>query len=102
MPIVIAGVHPESGRLQDVLDVYRETAPLIHEEHGCELFAVHTDGASVFIVERWSTLEDLKAHGRGPVFARIKDVIAGAVQRPSEIRVVENVPLGVPAKGTIQ
>ncbi|MDH6126515.1 antibiotic biosynthesis monooxygenase [Kitasatospora sp. GP82] len=102
MAIVIAHVHPEPGRLQEVLDAYRETVPLIHQEHGCELFAVQTDGESVLIVERWTTPEHLQAHAHGRVYARIRELIDGALERPSDVWRLENIPLGMPTKGTIQ
>ncbi|WP_217554685.1 putative quinol monooxygenase [Streptomyces sp. GbtcB6] len=102
MPIVIARVRPLPGHVEDVLDAYAETVPLIHQEQGCELFAVHTDGESVFIVERWTRPEDLKAHATSPVMARIRELLADAVAAPADIWQVDNVALGETAKGTIR
>jgi quinol monooxygenase YgiN len=102
MAQVIARVHPKSGRLQDVLDVYAEAVPLVHQEQGCELFAVHTDGESVFLVERWTTPDALDAHAKGPVLAKIRSGLDGLVSGPSDIWRVDNIPLGEPAKGTVQ
>ena len=62
--IVVAGVYPKPGRLQEVIDVYAGIVPLVHQEPGCELFALHTDGETVFLVEKWATPADLQAHAR--------------------------------------
>lgn len=102
MAHVIARVHPKPGRVQDVLDVYAEVVPLVHQEQGCELFAVHTDGESVFLVERWATPADLQAHAKGPVFAKTRTLIDGLVSGPADIWRVDNIPFGELAKGTIQ
>ena len=58
--IVIARVYPKPGLLQEVIDVYAGIAPLVYQEQGCELFALHTDGETVFVVEKWSTAAGLK------------------------------------------
>lgn len=102
MPVVIAQVHPKPGRLPEVLSAYREAVPLIHQEQGCELFAVHTNGESIFIVERWATDADLQGHAQGAVYARIRSLIDDMVARRADIWKIENIPLGAPAKGTIQ
>src|SRR5690349_22310622 len=46
--IVVARVYPKPGRLQEVIDVYAGIVPLVYQEPGCELFALHTDGETVF------------------------------------------------------
>ena len=51
--IVVARVYPKPGRLQEVIGVYAPIVGLVHQEPGCELFALHTDGETVFVVERW-------------------------------------------------
>src|SRR5260370_711659 len=51
--IVIARVYPKPGHLQEVTDVYAGIAPLVYQEQGCELFALHTDGETVVVVEKW-------------------------------------------------
>ncbi|MEU6775221.1 putative quinol monooxygenase [Streptomyces sp. NPDC046759] len=102
MPVVIARLIPAPGQVQNVLDVYRELAPLVHQEPGCGLFALHTDGEGVFIVEHWLTSEDFQAHLAGSNLRRIRDATKPLLAAPSEIWPVESVPLGDPDKGVIQ
>ena len=75
--IVAAGVYPKPGRLQEVIDVYAGMVPLVHQEPGCELFALHTDGETVFLVEKWATPADLQAHAAGPAYAQIAEIHTG-------------------------
>ncbi|MFD8929587.1 putative quinol monooxygenase [Streptomyces mirabilis] len=101
MPVVIARLIPTPGKTQEVLDVYRELAPLVHQEPGCKLFALHTDGKDVFIVEHWLTSEDFQAHLASSNLQRIRDATKPLLTEPSEIWPVQSVPLGDPDKGVI-
>jgi quinol monooxygenase YgiN len=100
--VVVATITPLPGRLQDVLDNFADGVPLVHQEKGCELYAAHTDGELVIMVERWTTKEDLDAHAKGEAVAAIGASNAGAVAGPSTVLVLENVTMGEPIKGTIQ
>jgi quinol monooxygenase YgiN len=98
--IVIARVYPKPGRLQEIIDVYEGIVPLVYQEPGCELFAVHTDGQSIFVVEKWSTAAGQKGHATGAAYAQIRAGISDLVDQPHEAWVLDNLPFG-DAKGTI-
>jgi quinol monooxygenase YgiN len=102
MPVVIAHLLPTPGQTQKVLDVYRELAPLVHQEPGCELFALHTDGQDVFIIEHWLTPEDFQAHLASSNLRRIREALKPLLAASTEIWPVESVPLGDPDKGVIR
>jgi len=55
---------PKPGQTQAVLDVLRELVPIVHEEQGCELYALHerADG-EIWFVEKWASAEDAARHG---------------------------------------
>ena len=99
--IVVARVYPKPGRLQEVIDVYAPIVPLVHQEPGCELFALHTDGETVVVVERWATPADLHAHAAGPAYAQIRAGISDLVDHAPDVWVLDNLPFGDAAKGTI-
>jgi quinol monooxygenase YgiN len=99
--IVVARVYPKPGRLQQVIDVYAPIVPLVHQEPGCELFALHTDGETVFVVEKWATPADLRGHAEGPAYAQIRAGISDLVDHAADVWVLDNLPFGEAAKGTI-
>ena len=99
--IVVAGVYPKPGRLQEVIDVYAGIVPLVHQEPGCELFALHTDGETVSLVEKWATPADLHAHAAGPAYAQIRAGISNLVEHAADVWVLDPLPFGDAAKGTI-
>jgi quinol monooxygenase YgiN len=100
--VVVATLTPVDGHLQEVLDALAVSVPLVHEEPGCELYAAHTDGKVVFMVERWESREALSVHSAGDALKKFGALAGAALAGPPAVTVLENVPLGDPAKGTIQ
>ena len=99
--IVVARVYPKPDRLQEVIDVYAGIVALVYEEPGCELFALHTDGETVFVVEKWATPADLRGHADGAAYAQIRAGISDLVDHAADVWVLDPLPLGGAAKGTI-
>jgi quinol monooxygenase YgiN len=102
MPVtVVALIRPQQGRAQHVLDAFAEVTPLVHEEPGCELYAAHTDGDVVVMVERWTTQDDLDAHAKGAALQRLGGLLDGVLVSAPEVWGLEAVPFGDPVKGAI-
>ena len=99
--IVVARVYPKPGRLHEVIDIYAGIVPLVHQEPGCELFALHTDGETVFVVEKWATPADLQGHADGAAYAQIRAGISDLVDHPADVWVLDQLLFGGAAKGTI-
>ena len=99
--IVVAGVYPKPGRLQEVIDIYAGIVPLVHQEPGCELFALHTDGETIFLVEKWATPAGLQGHAAGPAYAQIRAGISDLVEHAADVWVLDALPFDGAAKGTI-
>ncbi len=90
---VIATIELHSGKRDTFFDIFRELVPLVSEEDGCidygptvdlptgmEIQGPPRDDVAV-IVERWESLEALKAHLAAPHMAafrqQIKDLVKG-------------------------
>ncbi len=100
--VVTAVFEPKPGRTQDVLDALRVAIPLVHEEEGCELYAIHEapDGTLVMI-EKWTTAELLDAHGEGAPVIALRAAIAEHLERPVEVTRLMAIPLGDARRGAI-
>ena len=98
---VIALLTPRPGLAPDVLRSFARVSPLVHDEPGCELYAAHTDGTVVIMVERWTSQADLDAHAAGTALALLNDLNAGLLERPYDVWFLDEVPLGDPSKGVI-
>src|SRR5258708_38395211 len=99
--IVVARVYPKPVRLQEVIDVYAGIVTLVYEEPGCELFALHTDGEAVFVVEKWARPADLQGHADGAAYAQIRAGISDLVDHAADVWVLDTLRFGGAAKGTI-
>ena len=99
--IVVARVYPRPGRVQEVIDVYAGIVTLVYEEPGCELFALHTDGETVFVVEKWATPADLQGHADGAAYAQIRAGISDLVDHAPDVWILDPLSFGEAVKGTI-
>jgi quinol monooxygenase YgiN len=97
--VVTAVMHPKAGKVEEALAAYARHVDAVHAEPGCELYALHTDGASVVVIEKWASRADLDAHARGEVLARLGAELDALRERPAEITVLEQRPAGTDAAG---
>ena len=99
--VVTATIHPAEGRLAEVLEVLAGLVAEVHQEPGCELYALHVHGGDIVVVEKWSDPELLHRHSEGAVLARINEELAGLLAAPAEVTVLEPRPAGEQDKGAL-
>ncbi|CAN5730891.1 putative quinol monooxygenase [soil metagenome] len=103
MPVVVVAtfaVKPES--VDTVRDACKRALAAVHDEPGCELYALH-EGENTFVfIEQWADADALKIHSTAPgvtaMFGEIGEHLAGA----PDIKMLQAVPAGDPAKGTLR
>ena len=100
--VVVAVLTPQPGRLADLLAALEVVTPKVHEEAGCELYAVHSDGKACVMVEQWSSPETLDAHAHGTVMEELERLWSSSLAKPFAAWVAQNIPLGDAALGTIR
>ena len=92
---VIAVITARPGMREKILEHFRANVPAVRAEQGCIEYEAAVDaepalsiqtkyGADTFaVVEKWESLEALKAHAAAPHMAayaaKVKDMIAGRV-----------------------
>ncbi len=92
---VIALITAKPGQREAILEAFRANMPDVHAEQGCIEYGpvVDADGLGSFqtkigpdsfmVVEKWESVDALKAHSRAPHMAayaaRVKDLIADRV-----------------------
>jgi quinol monooxygenase YgiN len=97
--VVTAVVHPKAGKLEEALTLYAKHIDAVHAEPGCELYALHTDGTSIVVIEKWASRADLDAHAKGEVLARLGPELDALRERPADVTVLEPRPAGADAVG---
>jgi len=100
--VVIATITPKPSDHAAARDALVALIPRVHEEDGCELYALHEGepGQLVFI-ESWVSRQALDAHGKGPVVAEMNARLDGLVAAAARVVIVDAVPAGDGAKGRL-
>jgi quinol monooxygenase YgiN len=101
VPVVVATIIPNPGQLDALEAALKEMVPAVHEEDGCELYALHRGKDRIVFVEKWRDAEALQAHGSGRNTKALGEKLAGLVAGTSDIQVLEAVPTGSSEKGAI-
>ncbi len=92
---VVAIITAKSGMREQILEAFRANMPAVHAEQGCIEYgpAIDAEGAGGFqtkfgpntfvVIEKWESLEALKAHGASPHMAayaaKTREMIASRV-----------------------
>jgi quinol monooxygenase YgiN len=92
---VVAIITAKPGKREAILEAFRANVPAVHAEAGCIEYGPATDAAGVgsfqtkfgddtfLVLEKWESLDHLKAHAASPHMAaygaKTKDLIASRV-----------------------
>lgn len=99
--VVVAVITPEPGKEAAVREAILDTIPKVHQEPGCELYALHEGAGQFVMVERWASREALAAHSKAEALTALGAALAGKVTGPPDVRELEAVPAGDAEKGTL-
>ena len=100
--VVTAYFYPRPAAREQVLAALGPAIAAVHDEDGCELYAIHDapDG-SIVMLEKWTSAELLDAHGQGEPVATLNAALDGLLARPVEVTRLVPRPVGAPAKGAL-
>jgi quinol monooxygenase YgiN len=99
--VIVATISPKPGRIDAVREAFTAAIPKMHEEPGCELYALHEDGYGLVLVERWATQDDVKVHGAGETFNQLSESVKEDLTEPIGVRMLTAVPAGDQTKGAL-
>jgi quinol monooxygenase YgiN len=104
MPVTVVAtlsVKPES--LDTAREILTKTIAAVHEEPGCDLYSLHeADGGTFIFVEQWADAEALKTHSTAPAVATFFGAIGELLDGAPDIKVLQTVVAGDPAKGRLR
>ncbi|MEH3088121.1 MAG: antibiotic biosynthesis monooxygenase [Microbacterium arborescens] len=100
--VVTAHFSPKPGTLDALRAALVASIPAVHEEDGCELYAIHDvpDG-SIMMIEKWSSRELLAAHGSGAAVAALNEAVSDVVAAPPVVVIMDPIPAGTEAQGQL-
>ena len=91
---VIASIRIKDGRMSEFIDIFKSNVPNVLAEKGCIEYVPTLDVPSglpvqvlgnnvVTIIEKWGSIEDLKAHMEAPHMLAYKEKVADLVENVS-------------------
>lgn len=100
--VVVAVFTAAPGQLDALRSALVEAIPAVHEEAGCELYAIHdAPDDQIYMLEKWTSVDLLDAHGSGPAVARLQELTAGLTAGPVQVLRMTPVPAGTPEQGLL-
>ncbi len=99
--VVVATIIPLPEHRDEVIAALTETVAQVHQEDGCELYALHQADDRLVMVEKWASPEALRTHSKGAALAALNPLLAGKVAGPPEVIVLQAAPAGDAAKGQL-
>ena len=93
--VVVALFTPKPGEAANVKNILTEITPEVHEEPGCDFYALHElpDGRLCF-VEAWETRELWVQHGEANSVAQVTERAIPLLEKPVEVFEMYGVPAG--------
>jgi quinol monooxygenase YgiN len=87
--------------MQAVEDALKEVAAAVHEEDGCEVYALHRGQDRLVFVEKWRDDDAFRAHVAGPNVKTLNEKLAGRVAETRDVQVLEALPVGDSGQGEV-
>ncbi|AKK27226.1 putative quinol monooxygenase [Mycobacterium sp. EPa45] len=103
MPVVVVAsftVKPES--VDAVREACKKAVAAVHEEPGCDLYAVHEGDKTFVFVEQWADEDALKTHSTAPGVTALFGEIGEHLDGAPDIKMLQPIPAGDPAKGQVR
>ena len=100
--VVTAYFRPVPGQHDRVVEALRPSIAAVHEEPGCELYAIHDapDG-TIVMIEKWSSVEELDEHGSGEPVRAQTAALKGLLTSPVEVTRRVPLPAGTNEQGQL-
>ncbi|BBX07217.1 putative quinol monooxygenase [Mycolicibacterium aichiense] len=103
MPVVVVAsftVKPES--VDAVREACKKAVAAVHDEPGCDLYAVHEGDKTFVFVEQWADEDALKTHSTAPGVTTLFGEIGEHLDGAPDIKMLTPIPAGDPAKGQVR
>lgn len=101
--VVVATVNPKPANRAEVIAAFESVIVRVHaEDPGCELYALHeTDGDTLIMIEKWTSVDALGAHGRSAALRELGGALAGKLAAEVNVQVLTPHPAGTAELGTL-
>jgi quinol monooxygenase YgiN len=99
--VVVATITPMPGEQDAVRAALLSALPQVHDEPGCERYALHEGDGEFVMVEQWESPEALAVHSKAEALTRLGAALTGKLSGPPQVRTLTAVPGGDAEKGRL-
>jgi quinol monooxygenase YgiN len=99
--IVIATAFPAPDRRAEVVTAFETVIASVHDEPGCELYALHEGRDRLVMIEKWASKEALAEHAKSPALAELHAILDGKLTADLDVQVLVPHPAGTAQQGTL-
>ena len=103
MPVVVVATmtaKPES--VDKVREACKRAIEAVHQEPGCELYALHEADRTFVFVEQWADVDALTTHSTAPAVTTMFGDVGEHLDSAPDIKMLQPVVAGDPAKGRLR
>jgi quinol monooxygenase YgiN len=103
MPVVIVATmtaKPES--VETVRDACKKAVEAVHQEPGCQLYALHEADGTFVLVEQWADADAVQAHSTAPAVGELFGTIGEHLDGAPDVKVLQPVVAGDSSKGRVR
>jgi quinol monooxygenase YgiN len=103
MPVVVVATmkaKPES--VDAVRDACTTAIEAVHQEPGCDLYALHEADGTFIFVEQWADADALQTHSTAPAVATLFGTVGELLDGAPDIKVLQPLVAGDPSKGQLR
>jgi quinol monooxygenase YgiN len=103
MPVVVVAtmaVKPES--VDTARDILTAAVGEVHDEPGCQVYALHQTGETFVFIEQWANQEALQAHSTAPTVTKMFTAVGEHLAGAPDIKMLQPLPAGDPDKGQLR
>ncbi|MDQ0707770.1 quinol monooxygenase YgiN [Arthrobacter woluwensis] len=103
MSVVVTAIFtPLPGAHEQVVGALAPAISEVHQEPGCELYAIHqAPNGQIVMIEKWSDEELLDRHGAGTAVARLNASLEGLLEAAPVVTRLIPIPAGTAGQGRL-
>jgi quinol monooxygenase YgiN len=99
--IVVATAFPAPEHRAEVVKSFEAVVASVHDEPGCELYALHEGRDRLVMIEKWASQDALAVHGKSPALAELHAALDGKLTADLDVQVLVAHPAGTVRQGTL-
>jgi len=99
--VVVATITPLPEHRDVIRKTLLDTVPRVHDEPGCELYALHEGESAFVMIEQWADPGALAVHSRGAALADLTAALDGKLAGALDVTTMAALPAGEPVKGQL-